>query len=187
MTDAFIGEIRLFAINYAPELWMRCDGSLLNVAQYQARYSVIQNTYGGTFGKTFNLPNFLGRSCVGAGQGTGLSLYRPGDHGGETSVTLNSQQMAAHQHTIQHYGVPWGQKTAQPIASSYLGTYDTSPTTHINVFAPGSTPPSATLAAATISVAGGNPNGATAAHENQQPFQVVNFFICYDGVYPVRP
>jgi microcystin-dependent protein len=187
MSDAFIGEIRLFAINYAPEYWFRCDGSLLNVAQYQALYSVIQNIYGGTPGQTFNLPNMLGRSCVGAGQAPGLSLYRPGQVGGESSVTLNGQQMPPHQHTVQHYGVSFANKVAAPAADAYLGAFDLSSTQSANVFVPGSTSPNTTLAAATFSPFGGGASGLAAPHENRQPYQAVNFFICYEGNYPIHP
>jgi|688.fasta_scaffold158531_4 microcystin-dependent protein len=187
MSDAFTGEIRLFAIAYAPTDWALCDGSLHRVAENQALYSIIGNMYGGTPGQTFNLPNFLGRSCVGAGQGPGLSLYRPGDHGGETSVALTGSQMPAHQHTVQHYGVPYANKVAAPAANTYLGAFDLSSSQTADVFAPGSTPPSTTLAAATLSPFGGGPGGFAAAHENRQPFQVVNFFICTYGYYPVRP
>jgi microcystin-dependent protein len=187
MSDAFIGEIRLFAIYYVPENWLLCDGSQVNVAQYQALYSVIQNVYGGTPGRTFNLPNLLGRACVGAGQGPNLSPYRVGQVGGETTVALTGTQMAAHQHTVQHYGVPYNEKTARPAAGSYIGAFDLSPSSEAKIFVPGSAGPSTTLLANTIGVSGGNADYSTAVHENRQPYEALNFCICWDGVYPIHP
>jgi microcystin-dependent protein len=58
--EGFIGEIRLFAGNYAPKNWAFCDGQLLNVNQNTALFSILGNQYGGDGRTTFALPNLGG-------------------------------------------------------------------------------------------------------------------------------
>ena len=73
MSEAFLGEIRMFAGNYAPQDWAICDGSLLQVQSFEALFVVLGTTYGGNGVTTFGLPDYRGRVPVGQGTGTGLT------------------------------------------------------------------------------------------------------------------
>ena len=74
--DAFLGEIRIFAGNYAPRGWAFCDGNLLPIAENTALFSILGTTYGGDGRTTFGLPNIQGRIVIGPGRGPGLSSIK---------------------------------------------------------------------------------------------------------------
>lgn len=97
--EGTLGEIRLFAANFAPKSWWYCDGSLLAIRSNTALFSILGTTYGGDGVNTFGLPNLKGRSAVGAGQGPGLSRYDLGEMTGLNSVTLTILNLPAHTHT----------------------------------------------------------------------------------------
>ena len=98
MASPFIGQITLFAGNFAPRGWAFCNGQLLSIAQNTALFSILGTTYGGNGQTTFALPDLRGRVPVHAGQGPGLSNYDLGQQGGAESVTLTTAQMPAHTH-----------------------------------------------------------------------------------------
>lgn len=89
--DQIIGEIRLFAGNFAPRGWSFCNGQVLPIAQYQAVFAILGTTYGGNGVNTFALPDLRGRVPVHAGfsQGPGLSLTSMGEMGGTETTTLH--------------------------------------------------------------------------------------------------
>ncbi|MFY1113097.1 MAG: tail fiber protein, partial [Methanosarcinaceae archaeon] len=99
-SEPFIGEIRMFAGNFAPRGWAFCDGQLLPISQNTALFSILGTTYGGDGRTTFGLPDLRGRVPVHAGSGPGLSTVRLGDTGGAETVTLSQAQMPSHNHTI---------------------------------------------------------------------------------------
>ena len=82
MADPFIGEIKMFAGNYAPQGWAFCDGQLLNISGNDALYSLLLTTYGGDGRTTFGLPDLRGRVPIHHGQGSGLPDYGLGEQGG---------------------------------------------------------------------------------------------------------
>lgn len=86
--DAYIGEIRMFAGNFAPKNWAFCDGSLLAISQNTALFSILGTTYGGDGTTNFALPDFRGRFIVGAGQGAGLNTVELGEKGGPEQVNI---------------------------------------------------------------------------------------------------
>ena len=88
MSESYIGEIRAFAGNFAPEGWALCDGSLLAIASNTALFSLIGTTYGGDGQNTFALPDLRGRTVIHQGTGTGLSPYVIGEQVGTETVTL---------------------------------------------------------------------------------------------------
>nr|WP_314499634.1 tail fiber protein [uncultured Chryseobacterium sp.] len=98
--DGTIGEIRLFAANFAPRNWQYCDGSLLAIRSNTALFSLLGTTYGGDGVNNFALPNLAGRSAVGVGQGPGLSFYPQGAKLGTNSVTLTMANLPAHTHSL---------------------------------------------------------------------------------------
>lgn len=99
MDSPYIGAIFIWAGNYAPQGYLFCDGSTLQIQQNQALFAVLGTTYGGDGVKTFNLPDLRGRLPLGAGQGPNLPLPQiPGAKGGNSSVTLAVNNLPPHNH-----------------------------------------------------------------------------------------
>lgn len=101
MSDLFIGEIRMFAGNFAPRGWAFCDGQLLGISQHAALFSILGTTYGGDGRTTFSLPELRGRSPIHAGSGPGLSSRRLGEKGGTESRSLTVSNLPSHSHPIK--------------------------------------------------------------------------------------
>ena len=110
MSEPFVGEIKMFAGNFAPAGWMICAGQLLPISEYDTLFNLIGTTYGGDGQQDFALPNLQGRVPIHAGQGAGLSNYTLGETGGVEQVTLSTQHIPIHSHV--------------PLASSAAGTSD---------------------------------------------------------------
>lgn len=93
--EGYIGEIRLFAGNYAPQGWAFCNGQVLAISQYNAVYALLGTTYGGDGKSTFALPDLRGRVPVHAGfnQGPGLTMVVLGEKGGVETNTVNPPQV----------------------------------------------------------------------------------------------
>src|SRR5690349_13883210 len=100
MSEPFIGEIIMFAGNFAPRGWAFCQGQILSIAQNTALFSILGTTYGGNGQTTFALPDFRGRVPVGQGQGPGLSSYVLGEVSGTESTTLLTTNMPVHNHGL---------------------------------------------------------------------------------------
>ncbi|MCK7613614.1 phage tail protein [Roseibium sediminicola] len=98
MSEPFVGEIRMFAGNFAPRGWAFCDGQLLAVSQNDALFSLLGTIYGGDGRTTFGLPDMRGRIPIHAGTGPGLSPRRLGSKGGAEKETLTTNQLASHSH-----------------------------------------------------------------------------------------
>jgi len=169
MSEPFVGEVRIFAGNFAPRGWALCDGQLLAVSQNDALFSLLGTIYGGDGRTTFGLPDLRGRVPVHQGTGPGLTDRRLGSKGGAESVSLNDHQLPAHTHTLQASTAlaseegPAGQVTAQTETALY-GTDAPQP------MAPDST-----------SAVGGNQ-----PHPNLMPYLCMNFIIALVGIYPSR-
>ena len=119
MADPFVGEIRMFAGNFAPRGWAFCDGQLLAVSQNDALFSLFGTIYGGDRRTTFGLPDLRGRVPVHEGNGPGLSDVRLGAKGGAETVTLTTQEIPPHSHTVKAYSSPGS--TSSPI-NTFLGS-----------------------------------------------------------------
>src|SRR4249919_3080608 len=100
MGDQFVGEIRIFAGNFAPTGWALCQGQLLPISQNTALFSLLGTYYGGNGQTTFALPNLQDSAPLGAGQGSGLTERVLGETGGTENVTLLQTEMPAHSHGI---------------------------------------------------------------------------------------
>ncbi|PSN11862.1 phage tail protein, partial [filamentous cyanobacterium CCT1] len=96
MSDPFVGEIRMFAGNFAPRGWAFCNGQLIAISQNTALFSLLGTLYGGDGRTTFALPDLRGRTPIHAGQGAGLSDYPLGSRGGVEQVALTTEQLPAH-------------------------------------------------------------------------------------------
>ena len=173
MAEAFLGEIRLFAGNYAPKGWALCNGQTMPISQSTALYSLLGTAYGGNGTTNFGLPNLQGNVPVNQGQGTNLSNYNLGQTGGEVEHTLISQELPAHTHTM--YGSSASANLGQA-ASNYYGSGSRLVTLYGDSGSP--TP-----------MAGGvvGTNSGGGAHPNQQAYQVLTYIICLSGEYPSRP
>jgi microcystin-dependent protein len=120
--DPLIGEVRLFAGNFAPAGWAFCDGSLLPISENEVLFAIIGTTYGGDGQNTFAVPDLRGRVPMGTGQGTGLSNRVIGEKAGQEAVTLTTANMPSHSHTGRIV-VNNGNATANtPTTSSSLAT-----------------------------------------------------------------
>jgi microcystin-dependent protein len=169
MAQPCVGEIRMFAGNYAPEGWAFCDGSLLSIAEQELLFTLIGTTYGGDGQETFALPDLRGRVPIHQGTGNGLQSYTLGEKGGTETVTLTTAQMPAHTHTAVADSAAGSQAT--PGGGVWAANAAAKPY--------GSSAPSAAMnAAAVASSGGGQP------HENMLPFLGINYIISLSGIYP---
>ncbi|RJF83626.1 phage tail protein [Azospirillum cavernae] len=179
MSDWFLGEIRLFPMNWAPQDWHVCDGTVMQIQQNQALYSLIGTTYGGDGKNTFQLPDLRGRVPVDQNYNDTSGEYVRGKAMGVETVALTAAQTPQHQHTLNVLSTAGA--TANSVGSSISGTA-TSPIVLVapNLFAsPGPAP--IPLNPAVLSTTGDG-----AAHNNMQPFLVLNFCIATSGIYPPR-
>ncbi|ATS23200.1 MULTISPECIES: phage tail protein [Xanthomonas] len=101
MGTPFIGEIRMFGFGRTPQGWQACDGTLLQISEYEPLYLLLGTTYGGNGTSTFGVPDLRGRLPIHQGQGPGLNNYVLGQRAGTETVTLVDLQMPAHTHTAQ--------------------------------------------------------------------------------------
>jgi microcystin-dependent protein len=174
--EQFIGEVRMFAGNFAPRNWAFCNGQLLQIAQYSALFSILGTTYGGDGRVTFGLPDLRGRFPIHAGTGPGLTTRYLGQKSGEETVSLTSQQMPSHTHeAIVHAFSSEGDSsspTGNIMAKSSMGYPDYSMSN-----------PDTTLKSNTVEVLS---SGGSQPHNNMPPFQTVNFIIALQGIYPSR-
>ncbi len=167
MSTAYVGEIRIFAGNYAPAGWQICDGSLLAISDNDVLFSLIGTTYGGDGHTTFALPDLRGRLPVG--QGNGLSM---GEAGGVEEVTLTSQQIASHGHG-------W-------LASAESSDGGTSPSGNVLARTAGLDVYTGDVAPVPLSPQMVSESGGGQPHDNIQPYTCLNFIIALFGIYPAQ-
>ncbi|MBC7906668.1 MAG: phage tail protein [Rhodospirillaceae bacterium] len=178
MSEAYIGEIRIFAGNFAPLNWQACDGQLMPVNQNEALFSLLGTTYGGDGVNTFGLPNLKGRVPVGYGQGTGLSNRPFAQTFGATSVTLTQANYPAHTHAVTADAAV---QTTTCNATGHLWGQSL-PSGSLFAYVDGATNPALTTMASVAANA-----GTGLPHENMQPYAVVTMIIATLGMYPTRP
>jgi microcystin-dependent protein len=163
MTTPFLGEVRMFAGNFAPQGWAFCNGQTLAITQNSALFTLIGTTYGGDGVTTFNLPN-LGSRIPYGGDGT-----RPiGTSAGEESVTLTTQQIPAHSH---------------PVGASDNAASQTSPAGNVPATW-GDTPYSNGPSNTSMDSTGVASTGGNQPHENRPPFLALTFIIALEGIFP---
>lgn len=175
MSEPFIGEIRMFAGNFAPRGWAFCNGQLLSIAQNSALFSILGTTYGGNGQTTFALPNLQGRVPMHWGAGPGLTPRTLGETSGTEHVTLLASQMPAHTHALAANSGQ-GDTFSPEGAVSAVGVDASQQPLHIY-----STSTNTTMAPQSIAIAGGSQ-----PHDNMQPFQCVSFIIALEGIFPSR-
>lgn len=163
MAQPYIGEIRLFAGNFAPAGWMFCEGQILPISENETLFNLIGTTYGGDGQSTFALPDLRGRIPIH--QGNGFTLA---ETGGVETVTLTVSQIPAHSHPLVSQSKPGkfsSPANALPAASA------------LRQF-------SANAPAAAMSVTAIAPTGGSQPHNNFMPYLCVDFIISLYGIYP---
>lgn len=171
MPNPYIGEVRIFAGNFAPLGWAFCNGQPMPISENDALFALIGTTYGGDGESTFNLPNLQSRVPLHQGAGPGLGTYQMGEMGGVETVTLTTQQMASHTHAL--FGSTNNATTTGP-AGTVPGTLPEATT-----LAYGTDAPATTLNPQSVTQVGGNQ-----PHDNVQPFLCVNYIISLFGIFP---
>ncbi|CAN7661616.1 phage tail protein [Ensifer sp. ENS11] len=175
MTEPFVGQIMMCGFDFAPRGFALCNGQLLGIAQNQVLFSLLGTYYGGNGTTNFALPNLQGRTPVAAGSSADPSWaptpYPIGAVGGVEAVTLTLQQIPAHQH--QGNGTTAEANQRNPTNTLYG-------TTSLPIYA-ASGETQVLLSPQSVAAAGGGQ-----PHSNMQPFNVINFCIALQGIYPSR-
>ncbi|WP_448192479.1 phage tail protein [Azospirillum sp. sgz301742] len=182
VSDAYVGEIRIWSFAWAPSGWLLCDGSLLPVKQYQALNALLGKTFGGDGVNTFGLPDLRGRTPIGAGASATLGTYPLGAKAGAEGVTLSPASVPPHMHYATACVTPG---TAIPAAGSNMANVVsaiTGSTTNFSAYLPAAN----WTANAQLNVGSITTTGSSAPHNNMQPFTVLNFTICSEGLFPPR-
>jgi len=169
MAQPYVGEIRMFAGNFAPNGWMFCEGQPLPISENDVLFQLIGTTYGGDGEETFNLPNLASRVPMHMGTGPDGTTYQIGEMAGTEQETLSIQQIPNHNH-------------------AFLAT-DSNPTTRDTIpnFAPARGAGDAyvqNLDPVQFSPQAITPTGGSQPHENTQPFLCINFIISLFGIFP---
>ena len=177
MTQPYLGEVRMFAGNFAPRSNAYCNGQILNITQNTALFSLLGTQFGGNGQTTFGLPDLRGRIPVCMGQGIGLSNYTIGEMEGTESVTLTNSTMPMHTHT------PTGSKTASNATTpgGNLLAALANPWQKFWVSDANKQGNPVALNAAAVGMIGGN-----LPHENRMPALAVSFIVSLLGIFPSR-
>lgn len=165
MAQPYVGEIRMFAGNFAPAGWLFCAGQLLSISENETLFQLIGTTYGGDGQSTFALPDLRGR--VPIHQGNNFILA---ETGGAEQITLTANQIPAHTHSTRANS---GNATSSDPTNNFLAAqpallqYSGPGTANVNL-------PPGTLA----------PTGGSQPHTNFQPYLCVDFIISLFGIFP---
>jgi microcystin-dependent protein len=171
MAQPYVGEIRIFAGNFAPAGWHFCDGALMPISENETLFTVIGTTYGGDGESTFALPDLQSRIPIHMGTGPDGTSYVIGENGGVEQVTLTGQQTPVHNHAYlasTAFGSirnPSGAVAAQ--SSTIIAYIQESPDSTVQ-FSPQAV----------------GPAGGSQPHTNLQPLLVLNFIISLFGLFP---
>ena len=169
MAQPYVGEIRMFAGNFAPAGWMFCDGQLLPISENETLFQLIGTTYGGDGESTFALPNLQSRVPIHMGAGPDGTTYQLAEQAGTEQETLTVQQIPNHTH---------------PFTASTSVAQGTNPTGNLYGQSTQATlyiddDPNVAMATTTIA-----PTGGSQPHENDQPFLCINYIISLFGLFP---
>lgn len=163
MAQPYVGEIRMFAGNFAPAGWMFCEGQLLPISENETLFQLIGTTYGGDGESTFALPDLRGRIPIH--QGSGFILA---ETGGAEAITLTVNQIAAHGHPMVAASGP---ATAKAPIGALFGTAQG------DVYA-------SSFSAMNMSPQAISPTGGSQPHTNFEPYLCVDFIISLFGIFP---
>ena len=180
MSTPFLGEIRMFAGNFAPKNWQFCNGQVLSINQFVALFSLIGTTYGGNEVQTFQLPNLQGRIPVGEGTGLGLTTRVIGESAGSENVSILYNSMPLHNHQFMASSV---KASVTAIGNTVLpGAMVNGLNGDFYAVNTGTPPPTfGTLMNQSLA-----PNGGSQPHNNVMPSLCVSFIISMSGIFPSR-
>lgn len=193
-SEPFIGEITMFAGNFAPRGWAFCDGQTLQISQNTALFSILGTTYGGNGQTTFQLPDLRQRVPVHKGQASGMTAIDLGEMGGSQTTILTTNQLPAHTHTAQVQGTATG-------TINCTNDMGNTPLPENNVLARGErneriysdkANPEKNLGGVNIDIAADNMTatigntGSGQPIDNMQPYIGINYIIAVEGLYPPR-
>jgi microcystin-dependent protein len=164
MAQPYVGEIRMFAGNFAPAGWMFCEGQLLPISENETLFNLIGTTYGGDGQSTFGLPDLRGRIPIHQGNSVILA-----ETGGVEEVTLTVTQLPAHTHALL--------SSTNAGGSNNPGGAVTAQSASVKIYREAA--PNAQMAATTV-----GPVGGSQPHTNFQPYLCVNFIISLFGIFP---
>ncbi len=166
MAQPYVGEIRMFAGNFAPAGWMFCEGQLLPISEYETLFNLIGTTYGGDGQETFSLPDLRGRIPIHQGNGFVMA-----ETGGAEEITLTIQQIPAHSHPFIANNNPGS--TSTPIGDFLAknGSIDN----YTDDLSRGLTSINPNMIGRT---------GGSQPHNNFQPYLCVDFIISLFGIFP---
>ena len=164
MAQPYVGEIRMFAGNFAPAGWMFCEGQLLPISENETLFQLIGTTYGGDGQSTFALPDLRGRIPIHQGNGFILA-----ETGGAEEITLTVQQIATHSH---------------PLLASADQNNTPNPGTHVLGAPLTATPYFAGPVTTPLLAQSITPTGGSQPHTNFQPYLCVDFIISLFGIFP---
>ncbi len=206
--NAYLGEIKCFAGNFAPLNWFICNGQELNISAYSSLFSILGTQYGGDGITTFALPDLRGRSPLGAGAGPGLTTRYAGDKVGTETVALTTHEIPNHLHTITNQTTVTNTLggTGTGVVKCMAGTGDgDTPVSNFIANSPSRTDMftnsastdhfnsaaleinSSLIGSLNVHVASQSSIvGQSVAHNNMLPWSCVNYIICYNGDFPPR-
>lgn len=181
--ECFIGEVRMFAGNFAPRSWAFADGQLMAISQNTALFSILGTTYGGDGRTTFALPDLRGRAAVHPGHGPGLTDRRLGEKFGSETNTLTANQLPSHTHTAT---------TTSTLKATTASGNTNIPTGNVlsddgndRIYAAGPADTNMGQSAVTSETTV-NPAGGGLPVNNVQPSLGLNHIICLQGIFPSR-
>ncbi len=170
----YVGEIRMFAGNFAPSGWAICDGSLLSIAENETLFQLIGTTYGGDGENTFAVPDLRGRAPIHQGNG-----YFIGEMGGTENVTLTTNQIPAHSHTVRVTLPVSGEVSNADTPIGNVVGVNAARGNEFNSTSNVSMGKMSYSASPNSSVVGGSQ-----PHENMKPFVAINYIISLYGIFP---
>lgn len=179
MSTPYVGEIRLFAGNFAIRGWLLCQGQLVSIAQNQVLFSLLGTTYGGDGQTTFALPDLRSRVPLHQGTGIGQTNRVLGEIGGTETVVLTQNQLPSHTHQLIALT---GNATLMTPANALPATPSTAEGELLYLSGTAPNPPAITDAPpnpASVSATGGN-----GPHNNLMPLLAMNYLIASEGIFP---
>ncbi|ABQ25550.1 phage tail protein [Geotalea uraniireducens] len=181
MAEPFLGEIRIFPFDFAPRGWALCNGALLPIVQNQALYSLLNTTFGGDGKTNFGLPDLQGRVPMPPGTNPVCgNIVAAGKKDGSETVTLTTSQIPPHTHSALANSINADFASPVTLAAGNIWAKADDPSSNpVNAYESGA---NAVMDQSALSTAGGG-----GAHNNMQPYQVVNYCIALMGLYPTRP
>ncbi|MEM9218734.1 MAG: tail fiber protein [Cyanobacteria bacterium P01_F01_bin.150] len=180
MAEPFLGEIRIFAGNFAPRDWAFCDGTPVLIEQNTALFSILGTTFGGNGRTTFQLPDLQGRTPMHPGDPPDLARTNLGQHAGSETVTLTTSEMPSHTHQLIGSEIDTEVRGETSPESAYTGQMQSNQAIYAPSGATGTTLVDMDSTNSVSSVGSGQ------SHNNMQPFLAINYIIALVGIFPQR-